>query len=96
MKSLRYSLRSQRDLLEIAEYIARDNPAAALKMLVRLEIACEDLARIPTMGFRIEDSVADWRTWPVGNYVIIYQPEGNGVGIIRVVHGARDLGQFLP
>jgi len=31
------------------------------------------------------------RSFPVGSYVIFYRPMENGVEIVRVLHGARDL-----
>ena len=96
MSSLRYSQSSRRDLVEIAEYIARDNPTAAFRILERFDQACQDLARTPSLGFSVEELPDNWRVWPVGSYLIIYFPEGEGVGIIRIVHGARDLYQFRP
>jgi len=31
------------------------------------------------------------RSFPVGNYVIFYRPHGDGIVVIPVLHGARDL-----
>ena len=33
------------------------------------------------------------RSFPVGNYLVFYRPlaEGDGIAVIRVLHGARDL-----
>ena len=38
--------------------------------------------------------VADLRFWPIKryrNYLVMYRPLDDGVEIIRVLHGARDL-----
>ena len=35
------------------------------------------------------------RSFSVGNYVIYYQIVGNRVVIVRVLHGARDLGKLF-
>ena len=31
----------------------------------------------------------DLRSWPVGNYVVLYRPADYGVEIVRVRHGRR-------
>ncbi len=31
------------------------------------------------------------RSFPVGNYLILYRPTDYGVEIVRVVHGSRDI-----
>jgi plasmid stabilization system protein ParE len=31
------------------------------------------------------------RIWPVRSYVVLYQPLEDGVDIVQVAHGARDL-----
>lgn len=32
------------------------------------------------------------RLFPLGNYLIFYLPEPEGIQVIRVIHGARDYG----
>ncbi|MER8452368.1 type II toxin-antitoxin system RelE/ParE family toxin [Mesorhizobium sp. M1428] len=34
---------------------------------------------------------ADVRTLTIGNYLVLYRPAEQRVGIVRVVHGARDV-----
>jgi toxin ParE1/3/4 len=50
------------------------------------------LARFPFVG-RVRDRElgAGLRTFPVGEYVIVYSLEDSDVAILRVVHGHRDL-----
>ena len=31
------------------------------------------------------------RSFPVGNYLIVYRPANDGIHLIRVVHGSRNL-----
>ena len=31
------------------------------------------------------------RSFPVGNYVVFYQPVADGIEIIRVMHGRQDI-----
>ena len=37
------------------------------------------------------DIVPGVRSFPVGNYLIFYRETGQGIEIIRVLHGARNL-----
>ena len=43
------------------------------------------------MGRSREELVPKLRSFPVGNYVIFYQPISDGVEIVRVLHGSRDI-----
>jgi toxin ParE1/3/4 len=79
-----------RDLHDILEYIARDKPLAAVRFVEKLEAECRSLARFPLIGASREGLVPGLRVFPVGNYVIYYRPEGDGVRIERILHGARD------
>lgn len=49
------------------------------------------LVRQPLIGEACDDLAPNLRYFPVGNYVIYYQPTDDGVVIVRVVHGARDV-----
>lgn len=79
------------DLLEIWLHIARDNPDAADRLLGRIEEKCEAYARQPRMGdprFELGDGV---RSFAVGSYVVFYRPEDDGILVLLVAHGARDI-----
>ena len=43
------------------------------------------------MGRRREELAPGLRSFPVGRYLIFYVPLTNGVDIVRVLHGSRDL-----
>ena len=54
------------------------------------------LARSPFMGrSRDEDLRPRLRSFPVGEYIIIYRIEGDGVAIVHVVHGSRNIQALL-
>lgn len=90
-----FSHPARRDLLEILEYIAKDNPQAAVTFVKKLEDKCFDLARNPDMGFLRDELTPGLRVWPVGNYLIFYRPVTDGIDVIRVIHGARDLDKLF-
>ena len=90
-----FSPSSRRDLQEILEYIAKDKPGAALHHVERLEEACWTLARSPFLGTARDELLPFLRSYTVGNYVIFYRPADDGVDVVRVVHGARDMGKLF-
>ena len=46
---------------------------------------------MPNMGRRRDDLEPGARSFPAGNYVIYYRRSRRGIGISRVLHGARDV-----
>ncbi|HSR09652.1 MAG TPA: type II toxin-antitoxin system RelE/ParE family toxin [Bryobacteraceae bacterium] len=85
------------DLFAIWEYIARDNVAAADRVVKRLERAFHLLAAFPKKGHKRADVHTSRPVlfWPAGSYVIVYEPEPKPLVIVRIVHGARDLNALL-
>jgi toxin ParE1/3/4 len=79
------------DLREIRAYIATDNPAAARRVVERLRTKARNLAAIPGMGRSREDLRPDLFSFPVGKYVLFYRPQPNGIVLVRIIHGVRDL-----
>jgi toxin ParE1/3/4 len=83
------------DLDEIWTNIAIDSIAAADRLIDRLEAAEDRLGDFPELGRLRDDIAADLRSWPVGDYLILYRVDREGVLIVRVLHGARDLPAVL-
>lgn len=79
------------DLVEIALRIAKENPTAAERWLNSIDKKCQMLAQMPDLGRRRSDLAPELRGLPVGSYVIFYRPIPDGIQIIRVLHGARDI-----
>lgn len=92
----RLTIPASQDLQAIHDYIWQHSPDAADRVAQRLLDMMRDLARTPGMGHH-RDDLADrmLRTQNVGPYLIIYQPDTQPIQIIRVLHGARDLGREL-
>ena len=91
MSRLFFSPASRRDLLQILDYIAQDNPQAATRFVDQIEQKCHSLAESPDMGFPRNELLPQLRVWPVGNYLVFYRPADDGIEVVRVVHGARDI-----
>jgi toxin ParE1/3/4 len=89
------------DLDEIAAYIQKDNPQAALRFLERAEETFKTLAKMPGMGSSYALRKADFcdlRCFPVNdfkNYLVFYDRHPVAIEIVRVLHGARKLAPIL-
>ena len=89
------------DLEEQAEYIRRSNPRAALRFLDAAEATFRMLASMPGLGQGHESEnplYQDLRCFPISKFrahVVYYKPLADGIIVIRVVHGARDLDQVF-
>ncbi len=89
------------DLDEHSEYIRQRNPRAALRFLSAAEAAFRQHASMPTIGERFEtDNTAyqDLRCPPISGFpshIVYFKPLADGVVIIRVIHGARDLDRIF-
>ena len=79
------------DLDEIWDYIAQDNPPAADELLGMIEEKCCLLAEYPNLGTSCDNLHPSLRFLPVGKYLLFYMPLENGIDLVRVLHGARDL-----
>ena len=82
---------AQADLWEIHAYIAKDNPAAARRIVERLRTQARKLAATPGIGRSRKDLRPDLFSFPVGKHVLFYRPQPGGIVLVRVIHGARDL-----
>jgi toxin ParE1/3/4 len=91
MKTIRIAERAQEDLLEIWEYIARENPESAERLLQTFREKFELLLGHPLIGRERNEIFIGLRSFPAGRYVIFYQPMDYGIEILRVRHGASDL-----
>jgi toxin ParE1/3/4 len=94
MSEATFSEDAKADLLDIAEFIARDNPIAAREWVDAVRQRCHLLSQHPLMGeSRPGFGVAGCRSISVGLYVIFFRPSASGVDIARILHGSRDLGR---
>ena len=72
-------------------YIAQDNPGAADRLLNRFDRMFHQLVEHPQMGKSVDELAANLRFIPVGSYLIFYRPIPDGIEIVRLLHGARDI-----
>ncbi len=91
MARIERSTVSLHDVVEIARYVAQDNPAAAFKLIETIDGKFLLLARNPELGEARPELGANLRCFVTGNYVIVYRPIHDGIEVARVVHASRDL-----
>ena len=79
------------DLFSIWEYIAQRNTSAADTLTRRFDEAFRTLASNPGIGQRQDRYRPGLRCFPVGSYIIFYLTIDDGIEVVRVLHGARDI-----
>jgi toxin ParE1/3/4 len=84
---LRFERGALADLDEIFAYVAQDNPPAAARLAARIEDVAARIAETPYMGETTRKS--NFRRFPVGNYLIVYEVGQDEVVIHYIRHGAR-------
>ena len=84
-------LRTAQADADVALYISRDNPAAAARLVATIDRALQRLADSPGLGPERPELQPLLRSYPVGNYLLFHRPLEDGIVLLRVVHGARDL-----
>ena len=95
MSELLYRPEAETDLIEIWLYVTEEKLAAADALIDSINDKCAALAASPLMGRVRDELIPGIRSFPVGNYVIFYQPIEGGIEVARVLHGARDIESIL-
>ena len=98
MAELRWTREAEQWLKDILEYIARDNPAAAGKVVAGIYHKAQLLREFPELGqkYRSEPE-GEIRIVLYGHYRIVYLIRTEGViDILGVFHGALDIERYFP
>ncbi len=86
---LRWTTPAREDLTAILDYIAEENPAAALDVLDQIDHATQQLASFPLSGrMGIVEGTREL-VIPGLPYVLIYRTPDAGLDILRLLHAAR-------
>ena len=89
---------AERDIMEIAEWIADENPNAARGLRTALDKVATTIGEHPQIGaLKAHLASPPIRFLPIRGfpYVVVYTPERDPPVILRVLHGARDLPDVL-
>jgi toxin ParE1/3/4 len=83
--------RASADLSEIWEFIAQDNIERADAFVDRIDEKFRALVGQPLMGRERRELGPGIRSMAMAPYVIFYEALTDGIVIVRVLHGARDV-----
>lgn len=93
MRPVFWSAEARRDYLDILRHVARDNPAAAERVVDAIERVGNDLGRFAT-GRPGRVSGTYEKSVPRLPYIVAYAVTARGgretISILRVIHTARD------
>lgn len=80
------------DPMDVAIFIAQDNPKRALTFVGELEGKCDALGRAPGIGTSLPELGEGIRILPHGRCLVFYREANQGLRIERILHGSRDIG----
>jgi toxin ParE1/3/4 len=92
---LSVSREARADLVEIFLYIAQESLDAASRMHLRLEETLQTVAKQPRIGRARDELIPGIRSLASGNYVVYYREVKDGVRVLRILHGGRDIQQLF-
>jgi toxin ParE1/3/4 len=79
------------DIAAVWDFIADDNPDAADHWVDQLDTQLRLLATQPPMGRARDELAPGIRSFPFGRYLVFYLPISDGIYVVRVLHGTRDV-----
>jgi toxin ParE1/3/4 len=83
--------KARADLDAIWSYIAAHQPNAASAVIDRITAAFGMLTSNPLAGRLRPEIAPKVRSFPVGSYLIFYEPSPKELLIVRVMHNKRDV-----
>jgi toxin ParE1/3/4 len=94
--------RARQDLIDIFRFLAREaDLRTAGRFFLQAETTFKRLARMPGLGSLYEPenpAFGDIRFFPISRFkkhLVFYLPTSEGVDIIRILHGSRDIDGIL-
>ena len=96
-----WHLRAEEDLAEAHAFLGTDSPASAERFLDAVEQAIAVLLSTPRAGRSREfrsPRAHGMRSWVVSgfeSYLLFYRPRPEGIEVVRIIHGARDIPSLL-
>jgi toxin ParE1/3/4 len=86
---IKWTRKALKNLKQAYEFIAIDNPDAAVEVVIKIRAATEKLEAFPNLGKtgRVEGT----RELIIANtpYLLVYRVKGKTVEIVRVLHSSK-------
>lgn len=89
------TLEASRDLNEIVDYFRVRDLEAGNRFVAAFNQRCQYLTQFPNMGRSYPQLQPLLRGLPLNRYIIFYQAVPDGIIILRVVNGSRDLSSLF-
>lgn len=91
--AIEWSRRARTDIGDLKTYIAKDSPYYAQRFIDRILASVEKLQAFPRSGRAVPEAEGreDVRELIYQGYRIIYLTRPEGVFIVTIIHGSRDL-----
>jgi len=94
MKKLKihYLSVAERDITEIIDFISRDNPNTAIRLIDKIDDRIKELSDFPEIGKIPKDErlrKLGYRILIIDNYLVFYVLKNNEIEIRRILHGKR-------
>lgn len=95
MTKVVYATDAKADLVEIGGYIALDSERQAEAFIEKLREKARQAARMPRIYKTRGDLLPGLRSAGLGKYLILFRIVPNGIEVLHIVHGARDLSRLF-
>lgn len=101
MSRVRQLIRARLDLVEIIAHLAERSENTARRFRGEVQATLERLAGMPGIGTQYapdDPRYGELRYFPISrfrNHLVFYRPTPDGIEVVRVLHGARDIGMVL-
>ncbi|MBL9123568.1 MAG: type II toxin-antitoxin system RelE/ParE family toxin [Planctomycetaceae bacterium] len=93
MSRVQLTSAAESDLEEILVFIGREraSPEAGARVVEAILSKAHVYAHHPLLGTDLPELDSTTRAFVVYSYVVLYQPDADGIHIVRVIHSAQDL-----
>ncbi len=95
MAEVQFTPAAVNDIDHVWEWIARDNISAANNFVSKMYDVFEQLAIMPLSARKRPELGENMRSRPYGNYIIFYEPLPDGIMVLNVLWGGRDIDAFF-
>ena len=84
---------AEADILETWDFIADDSVSEADRWIDRLDEKLALWATQPMIGRSRDELAPNLRSMPFARYVVFFMPLADGIDVVRVLQGSRDVDQ---
>ncbi len=89
MRELHFTHSAVRDLLRLRAFIAQHDPAAAMRVSLRLRTSLQNLVVHPALGLPVE-GLPSVRELVICDYIARYRVSERELMVLRIWHGKED------